>query len=95
MQNGLDAHARPPQTIQDIYKQHQKQSFGSSNSSSHFDDESFEVIDQRDAKRLNAAFKAFSGNNEVDVLQADTPVYSSKIVPGTSTLRPLDLYGTN
>ena len=83
MQNGLDAHARPPQSIQDVYKQHQKQRpevpLQVDDTPS---DNGFQVADQIDPKTLNTAFQGFIGDIEGIQFQPSAEVLESKIVPG-------------
>ena len=87
MQNGLDAHTRPPQSIQDIYKQFQRRK---AESSSPFDIDStenlFQVVDEINVKILNGAFGAFIGDTEEDQLQSNAQVLESKIIPGISLI---------
>jgi len=87
MQNGLDAHARPPQSIQDVYKQFQRQR---AESSSHFDIDSaenrFQVVDEINVNILNTAFDAFTGDAEEAQLQSNAQVLESKIIPGISLI---------
>jgi len=83
MQNGLDAHARPPQSIQDVYKQYQKEK---SAPSLQFDiaphDNEFQVVDRIDAKTLNTAFQIFIGDIEGIQFESNAEVLESKIIPG-------------
>lgn len=80
--NGLDAHARPPQKVQDVYKQFQKRKVIPPELPIECDHQSFHSIHQINASGLAAAFEDFFGASVEPFLQKNFRVLSSKTIPG-------------